>query len=36
MKGDVADIRPIVVAFTAEELAVTLADGRQIATTLSW
>jgi hypothetical protein len=33
---DVADIRPVSVAFTAEELVVTLADGRKIATPLAW
>jgi hypothetical protein len=33
---DVGDIRPISVAFTAEELVVTLADGRKIATPLLW
>jgi hypothetical protein len=33
---DVGDIRPISVAFTADELVVTLADGRKIATPLSW
>jgi hypothetical protein len=29
---DVGDIRPVLVAFTADELVVTLADGRRIAT----
>ena len=33
---DVGDIRPVSVAFTAEELVVTLADGRRIATPLAW
>ena len=33
---DVGDIRPISVAFTADELVVTLADGRKIATPLAW
>jgi hypothetical protein len=33
---DVDDIRPISVAFAAEELVVTLADGRRIATPLAW
>jgi hypothetical protein len=33
---DVGDIRPVAVAFTADELVVTLADGREIATPLSW
>ena len=33
---DVGDIRPIAVAFTADELVVTLADGRKIATPLEW
>jgi hypothetical protein len=33
---DVGDIRPVSVAFTAEELVVTLADGRKIATPLGW
>ena len=32
---DVGDIRPVSAAFTADELAVTLADGRRIATPLS-
>jgi hypothetical protein len=32
---DVGDIRPISVAFTADELVVTLADGRKIATPLA-
>jgi hypothetical protein len=31
---DVGDIRPVSVAFTADELVVTLADGRKIATRL--
>ena len=33
---DVGDIRPVAVAFTADELVVTLADGRRIATPLTW
>jgi hypothetical protein len=33
---DVGDIRPVSVAFTAEELVVTLADGRKIVTPLAW
>ena len=33
---DVGDIRPVAVAFTADELVVTLADGRKIATPLAW
>ncbi|MBU6464556.1 MAG: DUF2442 domain-containing protein [Bradyrhizobium sp.] len=33
---DVGDIRPISVAFTVDELVVTLADGRRIATPLAW
>jgi hypothetical protein len=33
---DVGDIRPISVAFTTDELVVTLADGRRIATPLAW
>ncbi len=33
---DVGDIRPVSVAFTTDELVVTLADGRRIATPLSW
>jgi hypothetical protein len=33
---DVRDIRPIAVALTADELVVTLADGRRIATPLKW
>jgi len=33
---DVDDIRPVSVAFTADELVVTLADGRKIATPLAW
>jgi len=32
---DVGDIRPVSVAFTADELVVTLADGRRIATPLA-
>ena len=33
---DVGDLRPSSVEFTASELVVTLADGRKIATPLSW
>ena len=33
---DIGDIRPVSVAFTADELVVTLADGRKIATPLAW
>jgi hypothetical protein len=33
---DVGDIRPVSVAFTADELVVTLAVGRKIATPLAW
>jgi hypothetical protein len=33
---DVGDIRPVSVAFTADELVVTLADGRRIVTPLAW
>jgi hypothetical protein len=33
---DVGDIRPVAVAFSADELVVTLADGRRIATPLAW
>lgn len=33
---DLGDIRPVAVAFTADELIVTLADGRRIATPLAW
>ncbi|MGA2293024.1 hypothetical protein [Bradyrhizobium sp.] len=32
LEVDVGDIRPVLVAFTADELVVTLADGRRIAT----
>jgi hypothetical protein len=32
----VADIKPVAVASTADELVVTLADGRKIATPLAW
>ncbi len=32
----VGDIRPVSVAFTTDELVVTLADGRKIATPLAW
>ena len=33
---DVSDIRPVSAAFTADELIVTLADGRKILTPLEW
>jgi hypothetical protein len=33
---EVGDIRPVSIAFTAEELVVTLADGRKIVTPLAW
>jgi hypothetical protein len=33
---DVGDLRPRSVAFTGDELMVTLADGRKIATPLEW
>ena len=33
---DVGDIRPVSAAFTVDELVVTLADGRRIATPLNW
>jgi hypothetical protein len=33
---EVADIRPVSVSFSADELVVTLADGRRIATPLAW
>jgi hypothetical protein len=33
---EVGDIRPVSVTFTDEELVVTLADGRKIATPLEW
>ena len=36
MEIDVGDIRPISVAFATDELVVTLADGRKIATPLAW
>jgi hypothetical protein len=36
MEIDVGDIRPVSVAFTADELVLTLADGRRIATPLAW
>jgi hypothetical protein len=36
LKIDIGDIRPVAVAFTPDELVVTLADGRRIATPLSW
>ena len=35
MQIDFGDIRPVSVAFTADELVVTLADGRRIAVTLA-
>jgi hypothetical protein len=33
---DVGDIRPVAVTFAIDELVVTLADGRKIATPLAW
>ena len=36
MKFDVGDIKPVSVAFTADEIVVALADGRRIATPLAW
>ena len=36
LKIDVGDIRPVEVSFTADELVVTLADDRRIATPLAW
>lgn len=33
---EVGDLRPRSVAFTREDLVVTLADGRKIATPLAW
>jgi hypothetical protein len=33
---DVGDIRPVSVTLTVDELVVTLADGRRIATPLAW
>ena len=36
MQIDVGDIRPVSVAVTTDELVVTLADGRKIATPLAW
>jgi hypothetical protein len=33
---DVDDIRPVSVAFTDNELVVTLADDRKVATPLAW
>jgi hypothetical protein len=33
---DVGDLRPRAVEFTADDLVVTLADGRKIATPLDW
>ena len=33
---DVGDIKPVAVGFTVDELVVTLADGRKIATPLAW
>jgi hypothetical protein len=34
--SDMADLRPSAVAFTADELVVTLADGRKVTTPLDW
>jgi hypothetical protein len=36
MEITAGDIRPVSAAFTADELVVTLADGRRIATPLAW
>lgn len=36
LEVDVGDIRPVSVAFTHDELVVTLADGRKIITPLAW
>ena len=36
MQIDVGDITPVLVAVTTDELVVTLADGRKIATPLAW
>ena len=36
MQIDVGDITPVSVAVTTDELVVTLADGRKIATPLAW
>jgi hypothetical protein len=33
---DVGDIRPVSVAFTTDDLVVTLADGRKMVTPLEW
>lgn len=33
---ELEDVRPVSVAFTADELVVRLADGRTIATPLAW
>jgi hypothetical protein len=33
---EVGDIRPVSVAFTVDDLVVTLADGRRIVTPLTW
>ena len=33
---DVGDIKPVSVTFTADEIVVTLADGRRISTPLAW
>jgi hypothetical protein len=33
---EVGDLRPCSIAFTREDLVVTLADGRKIATPLAW
>ena len=36
MEISFGDIRPVSIALTLDELVVTLADGRKIATPLSW
>ena len=36
MEIEVGDLRPRSVAFTSEDLVVTLPDGRKIATPLAW
>jgi Protein of unknown function (DUF2442) len=35
-KIDLGDIRPVSVAFTTDDLVVSLADGRKVATPLAW
>ena len=36
MEIEVGDLRPRAIAFTREDLVVTLVDGRKIATPLAW